>query len=68
MRADPCGRGSGILEIVFLRRDWRCRIQAIPELVRSLSEQRMEGGNHLPACGIGSTGAEYRVSHRVREI
>ena len=62
MHATPCGKGSGILKSTVLRRYWSCRVQAIPELVRSSSavegdEQRVEGGNHLPACGMGRTGS-----------
>lgn len=60
MCANQCGKDSGILESTVLRRGWSCRVQAIPELVRSLSaaggeEQRVEGGNHLPTCGTGRT-------------
>lgn len=36
-------------------------MQAVPELVRSLAaaggrEQRVEGGKHLPACGMRTKG------------
>lgn len=61
MRANSPGKGSGILESTTLRKGWSYRVQAVPELVRSLTaaggeEQRVEGGKHLPACGMRTRG------------
>lgn len=55
MCANPCGKGSSILESTVLGRSWSCRVQAIPELMRCLSGIRAEGGRGKPACGLGRT-------------